>query len=95
MFYKYRQNNSGGSFGLPAIEVYIEADSAEEANARAEAETGIYFDNEDDCPCCGSRWGTASEWDEVAEPSFELSDWASNRVPSVAVYYANGEVITQ
>lgn len=94
MFYKYRQNNSGGSFGLPAIEVYIEASSPHEADARAEVETNIYFNDEYDCPCCGSRWDTASKWDAVEEPSRERSDWASDGVPSFAIYYANGEVET-
>lgn len=95
MFYLYRQNNSGGSFGGPAIEVYIEADSPEAADVRAEMETSIYFNDEYDCPCCGSRWYSASKWDAVEEPELTLSDWASDDVPSVAIYYANGDVVTR
>lgn len=46
MFYTYRQNNSGGSFKITKkIKhfVIIEADSAKEANKKAE-HIGIYFD---------------------------------------------------
>lgn len=63
MFYTYTQNNSGGSFHFDELDgitrfVIIEADSAEDANRRAE-EIGIYFDgcdNDIDCDCCGDRW---------------------------------------
>lgn len=58
MFYPFKQNNSGGYFNEPAICVIIEADSADEANMKAEEE-GIYFDgcyDRIDCPCCGDRW---------------------------------------
>lgn len=62
MFYQFRQNNSGGSFDFDAgrgISVYvvIEADSAADANLRAEL-IGIYFDDnyDIDCECCGARW---------------------------------------
>lgn len=63
MYFNYRQNNSGGSFvydearGI-SVRVIIEADSADEANARAES-IGIYFDDSMDCDCCGSRWSEA------------------------------------
>jgi hypothetical protein len=62
-FYYFNQNNSGGRFtedpkqGL-AHHVIIEADSAKEANDRAEA-AGLYFDGiakGHDCDCCGDRW---------------------------------------
>ena len=57
-FYHYDQNNSGGVFKEPALNVFIEASSHEEADAVAEA-NGLYFDGVDegrDCPCCGDRW---------------------------------------
>lgn len=63
MWYEYSQNNSGGSHvyddnrGL-SERVFIEADSAKEADEYAES-IGIYFDgvdNDIDCDCCGDRW---------------------------------------
>ena len=68
-FYTFRQNNSGGMFGLPAINVLVEADSANEANDIAELH-GVYFDDdyEVDCECCGQRWYRATEWDACEEP---------------------------
>ena len=62
-FYTYNQNNSGGHFehkpdnGIGKY-VIIEADSAKEANDKAE-EIGLYFDGCEsgrDCDCCGDRW---------------------------------------
>ena len=66
--YKFRQNNSGGRFVGPAISVYVHAETAEQANALAEAE-GVYFDEDYiyDCECCGTRWDSASEWDIVKD----------------------------
>lgn len=69
-WYHYRQNNSGGSHEYDAsrgtsVNVYIEADSADEANERA-SEIGLYFDGVEgdmDCSCCGDRWYSASEYD--------------------------------
>lgn len=62
-WYSYRQNNSGGGHEYDAsrgisVTVYIEANSADEANGRAR-EIGLYFDGVDggwDCECCGDRW---------------------------------------
>jgi hypothetical protein len=65
-FYKFRQNNSGGSFDVNdtlASHVYLEADDAEHANFLAERK-GIYFngvDSDIDCSCCGDRWYSADE----------------------------------
>lgn len=62
-FYRFRQNNSGGSFdiddesGIGPV-VWIEADNFKHANARA-INLGIYFDGVKqgrDCDCCGDRW---------------------------------------
>jgi hypothetical protein len=72
MFFHYNQNNSGGSFNHDSKagishHVIIEADSASEADSKAE-NIGLYFDGDGDCPCCGSRWSTAyGEGDPVPE----------------------------
>jgi hypothetical protein len=63
MFYRYRQNNSGGGFMVDKDRgvghtVFIEAVDSTEASRKAQ-EIGIYFDgvdNGDDCECCGDRW---------------------------------------
>lgn len=54
-WFNFRQNNSGGIFRDPAINVWVEARDAEEANKRA-ASIGLYFDGDGDCSCCGNRW---------------------------------------
>jgi len=69
MFYTFHQNNSGGYFIFDSdkgisVNVIIEANSADEANDRAE-QIGLYFNgvaDESDCSCCGDRW--YSVWDE-------------------------------
>lgn len=75
-FFTYDQNNSGGRFDVDdkggiAEAVIIEADSADEANDRAEG-LGLYFNGTDDggpdCPCCGDRWYRVSESDGTDEP---------------------------
>ena len=70
MFYEYWQNNSGGSFDISEMldaKVWIEADSADEANEIAES-IGIYFNGVVegmDCSCCGDRWSEVWETDSV------------------------------
>lgn len=62
-WYKFYQNNSGGSFDINhergiGPNVWIEALDADDANRRAE-QIGIYFDGVSsgcDCSCCGDRW---------------------------------------
>lgn len=72
MFYHYSQNNSGGSFDNDdrvCHHVIVEADSADEADVRAES-IGLYFDGVErglDCSCCGDRWYRAYE-KSTAEP---------------------------
>lgn len=57
-FYRYRQENPGGTFvydtesGISGI-MLVEATDARHANARMTA-MGCGF--EDSCPCCGYRW---------------------------------------
>ena len=93
MFYVYRQNNSGGSFLPPAVNVIVEADNAAEADTIADG-VGIYFNGEGDCPCCGYRWSEADEvWDvhnTLAEAKASISkddeEWAKmDRIPAVIV----------
>ena len=56
MFYKFRQNNSGGYFD-GYHNVIIEASDAVEANRFAEQSGYVYFDDRGDCvDCCGYRW---------------------------------------
>lgn len=73
MFYTYIQNNSGGYFKITKkIKHYviIEADSAKEANEKAE-HIGIYFEGvkkDRDCPCCGDRWHKVLEKGGTKKP---------------------------
>jgi hypothetical protein len=74
-FYKFEQNNSGGSFVMNdklAHRVYIEADTLEQAEEKAFG-LGIYYFgvyNGYDCSCCGDRWYKPEfitfprQWDE-------------------------------
>lgn len=72
MWYRFNQNNSGGSHAYDAsagisVNVYIEAENAIEANERAES-IGIYFNGVDegyDCSCCGDSWYPAYDYDAV------------------------------
>lgn len=104
MFFHYHQNNSGGSFGPPAINVIVEAESKEQADSKAE-EIGLYFDgcnNRIDCPCCGDRWYRAYDGDRTpqmyGESVFSFSknfyDWSTPEIPFVRVYYSNGKIKT-
>ena len=60
--YRFRQNNSGGSWDLnewTTITMVIEAETGEAANRIAEQETSIYYNGCSkgmDCSCCGDRW---------------------------------------
>lgn len=103
MFYHFSQNNSGGSFHIDervAHHVIIEANSAEEANRRAES-VGIYFNgciDGRDCDCCGDRW--SSQWSDDAgdlepliygdDPSRYQDTWTDHDEPYCHVYYLDG-----
>lgn len=60
-FYKFNQNNTGGSFITDdklCHRLFIEADNSDQAITRAES-LGCYWngvETGDDCPCCGDRW---------------------------------------
>lgn len=76
-YYNYRQNNSGGSFSTPAINLVVKADSPADADAIALA-NGVYFDPtfEIDCDCCGNRWSSAVDgWVSTSDTIPEVSDW--------------------
>lgn len=103
-YYTYRQNNSGGTFTGPAIIVFIQAYSEEEANRKAMAE-GLYFDGDGDCPCCGNRW---SDWNdkgfdepmiygETIEEHLNGKDlwtdlYKNEKVPYIRVYHLTGDI---
>lgn len=102
MFYCFNQNNSGGSFQIDdrvSEYVIIEADSASEANDRAE-NVGIYFngcDDERDCPCCGDRWYPA--WKDEGDTSPTIygkpvseydTRWVKKGTAFAYVYYKDG-----
>jgi len=73
MIFLVRQNNSGGHFRPPAVFVFIEADSPEQAMIAAAPfidfceDSGMYaaYDSCGCCPCCGHRWDTIDDWNEV------------------------------
>lgn len=71
-WFTFRQNNSGGYWDGP-IWVFVEADTAEEANERAVADGPVYFNGAGeagpDCPCCGSRWHECRPHDGYPTPS--------------------------
>lgn len=113
MFFTYNQNNSGGSFQFDekagiSHYVIIEANTAEEADNRAE-EIGLYFNGVDqdlDCPCCGDRWyPTFDSGDEIpsvyGEPvainsKMDLPEynfkWMKNK-PETFIHYLDGRVV--
>lgn len=64
-FYRFDQNNVGGGY-IGHQQVFIQAESAEQANAIA-VQNGIYFDGCQsgiDCRCCGDRWSRAWDWED-------------------------------
>jgi len=102
-WFNFRQNNSGGVWCGPAINVAVQADSADEANSIAE-QHGIYFDGVQmgsDCECCGDRWyGVYSDDGEneymEAIGSVSSSDirWADESgIPVWVAHFRNGSVM--
>ncbi len=78
--YIAHQNNSGGSFYAPAVNLLIEAETAESAIKLAESQitfcgsSGRYADYDDCgcCPCCGHRWEMITEDDRAEGDSWQL-----------------------
>lgn len=106
MFYTFHQNNSGGSWSSDprvAKNVIVEADSAQQANQRAQ-QVGIYFNGCDmgvDCDCCGDRWSeqwSSDSGDPVpsiySQPVAEHKKGWFDDQNFCKVYYANGLVET-
>lgn len=106
-FFTFNQNNSGGSFSFDANRgishyVIIEAESAEDANVRAES-AGLYFNGCDegmDCKCCGDRWyPTYDKGDKVpsiygtpiTKPFDVYTLWMKDK-PEGFVHYKNGKI---
>lgn len=77
--FEFNQNNSGGGFDVDdkvCHRVFIEANNEEEANEKA-SELGIYFygvDSGRDCDCCGDRWRSVDDDDDVYE---DLKRWST------------------
>jgi hypothetical protein len=108
MYYSFRQNNSGGRFQGPANTVWVEADSAEEANNIFTTLDNCYFDPDFqfDCGCCRARWYEADEqaakshYDMLREIDRDInSEWKSmsdligrNKIPQHMVRHKNGTV---
>ena len=93
-YYMFRQNNSGGLFRTPAINVIVEASSKDEANYLATEYSDVYFGGVGDCSCCGDRWSPLDEWDEGYNTLDDAKDamydhdkeWAkADRVPVFTV----------
>ena len=104
MFFTYDQNNSGGSFDVPAEYVVVEAVDYVEANYLAER-YGLYFNGCDDgldCPCCGDRWYSQYSNEDgtevpsvygkpLTDPTALENTWTGGSKTAV-VYYKNGTV---
>jgi len=110
-YYEFVQNNTGGSFDSNesvAHSVFIQADSPDSANTKAET-IGIYFDGSGDCSCCGNRWCETSSYDGKDEPAMYVAgdqggmtadlqaavdaDWfTSAGEVGAIVYHANGDI---
>lgn len=93
-FYEFRQNNSGGSFHVDdqlTVRVIIEADTADEANSKAE-DLGMYWngcEKGQDCECCGDRWYPA--WGDPMEFPYRYGSMTEKEATKIAEKY-NGQV---
>lgn len=89
-YYEFDQNNTGGSFTSDDVlchRLIIEADTAEEANDKAE-QLGCYWDgvyDGMDCNCCGDRWYPTSR--EIDFVKFSEEGWQV----SIYDHYENPE----
>lgn len=100
-FYYYSQNNSGGSFDKEmGYALIIEAENANQANDKAE-ELGVYFNgcaDGIDCPCCGDRWDSCSDYEGKDQPTMYGEKHDPNGVEvyywqmPVIIYYADGKI---
>lgn len=92
-WFRQRQNNSRGEFHPPAQEIWIEAVSEDDAEARLNFIAGD-LKTINNCACCGDRWGGYWEEEqqppEVAEISYLSIRDDSDEVP-FAKKYAMGD----
>ena len=105
-FHTFHQNNSGGRFRGPALDVIVEGEDKEDIVERA-LELGLYFDgcaNGTDCSCCGDRWykpwdfdyldDVPSKYGEPVHGRQEASiykDWSrADEIPITLIVYADG-----
>ena len=103
----YRQNNSRGYFRKPAVNVFIEAETSDEADRIFLTIDGCYFDPhcDFDCPCCGDRWyrqDTAVKFplkysdtltfNTIEEYAQYVADKYGWTDPDCRLFYANGVV---
>lgn len=107
-FYRFRQNNSGGSFDVDderGIGVYVWVEACDIVHARSRAEgIGIYFDGVADgvdCECCGDRW--SAPWDDEGMPSCKINeeydfDWCDtvylHRLDGSIERFRKGQILT-
>lgn len=90
MYYRFRQNNTGGFFEEKppiASTMFIEADSQQDAIVRGQ-DIGLYWNGVEagvDCECCGDRW---DESPEEAQPIID-SEHILPTVESIAQYEAD------
>lgn len=97
--YVYSQNNSYGRYEGPAKDVYVEANSADEANYIARQKLGLYFDTNYlvDCDCCGCRWYEVDEYDYHKLPPGEspnLRNTVFLPLGGQPIYYVDGNICT-
>jgi hypothetical protein len=107
-FFQFRQNNSRGEFKYDNVigfaeYVIIQAESAADANRRAQSK-GIYWGyGLDDCSCCGERW--YKQWDEekgdrypqiygTSVKKYKNDSFSLHRTdgPNCYVHFADGRV---
>jgi len=93
-YYLYRQNNSGGFFAAPAVNVIVRAENADEADRLAQ-EVGVYYDHDylTDCECCGTRWNesfdfTAPTYTEVMSYARSNTSFFAGKIPQILVVNA-------
>jgi hypothetical protein len=96
-YFEFHQNNSGGSFVVDDArgigpQMWIEADSVNAANERAET-LGLYWDgcsDGRDCSCCGDRWYPAHGDGEPAPEINATYDFRWH--DTVYVHHADGRL---
>ena len=95
-WFKFNQNNSGGSFDVDdkvCHRLFIEAELFSDAVEKAE-ELGCYWDGVDkgvDCPCCGDRW------DKWNDDPIDIEQYKTEGYESVngKIYFDNIEEYAQ